>query len=605
MTRSVFFRRILSLLFFTIFLSAVLTSLLFYLISRKTFYQQKTEDLMDRANSSVQLISLYDRGAISYEDLISLLERSNESNLFYYDAEGNRLFFVAPEGGLLYKAQTALQYDEIIAPLLPEVYGDKIVQQVVDFDRGQLIIGMPVYTDTADPNMPKVIVGALFMCTSMDDVNAARDSLYLTLMLSMMIVSLVTLAVATVVSRSISRPVTTMRDVADSMARGNFVAQADESQPLELGELAHSLNFLSNALSQTISDLVLERNRLQQILDGLSEGILALNHDGEITQINPAMEHFFGPLDPENASPQDYIEIDGLWDDFDIALKQNCNVTRTFKWRDRIMRVDISPIMNSLNLCVGTVGLFHDVTEAERLEQTRKDYVANVSHELKTPVSAIMSLSETLHDGMIKKPEDQQRYYGYLLHESQRLSRLIDDLLELSRLQSGNTSISFNRFDMGELLNETAERYAPVMKERGIELKLQVDNNCPWAYSNEDRIEQILVVLLDNASKFTPKGGEVKIQATCNEEKITIGVIDNGVGIASEDLSHVFDRFYKADKSHSGSGTGLGLSISKELITLMGEKIWVISKPGEGAQFFFTVQRYHPVQTRKSENEKA
>ena len=591
MTRSVFFRRIMALLLLTIGLSALLTSTLFYLISRNIFIRQKTDELQWRANAIVGFVSLYQHQIFSFDNLERALANQDlrSSHLFIYDFTNKKRFISTDV-----PKEALLLYEDTFTPLLDQVMKGESVRQSANYDGGQLIVGVPVYDDIMDSSSP--VTGCVFVSQSMEQVTSARDSLYLTLTLTVCIVSAVMVVLAAIVSQRISRPISEMGHVAETMAKGDFTIRADDSQPMELGEMARSLNFLSGRLSQTISELVLERNRLKQILDGLSEGILALNKDGQVTHYNPAMADFFGHP-PELLENRDaFLQDSDLWNDFDTALNEVCNVVRTFRWKNRTIRVDISPILNDLNICVGVVGLFRDITESERLEQTRREYVANVSHELRTPISAIRSLTETLMDGLITKPEDIQRYYGYLLSESLRLSRLVDDLLELSHLQSSNTAFEAQRLSIYDLLDESASRIFPIMKERGVTLRVDVPDGCPDAYANEDRIEQILMILLDNASKFTDEGGSVTLSAHWTSEQIQINVADTGCGIDEEDLSQVFDRFYKADKSHSGSGTGLGLSICKEIISIINQRIWVESTLGEGTTFSFTLPRcdaYH------------
>lgn len=228
--------------------------------------------------------------------------------------------------------------------------------------------------------------------------------------------------------------------------------------------------------------------------------------------------------------------------------------------------------------------------ETIRLEKTRQDYISNVSHELRTPIAAIRAMSETLHDGMVRDEDKKSQYYGNILRESMRLSRLVDDLLELSRLQSGSVALQKRRFDLGETLHHCAEIYGEMALDVGIELVLDAEtDSLPTVCSNGDRIEQVLVILLDNAIKHTPEGGRVTLGCEVREDHVLVTVADTGEGVPEQDLPYVFDRFYKVDKAHSSEGTGLGLSIADELLRLLGETIGVESKPGEGSRFFFTV----------------
>lgn len=592
-TDSIFFRRVMALLLFSICLSALLTSAFFYLISRNIFLKQKSEELEVRADMVVWVVQQYQSGGLNFQQLQAAMNQvplDPDSHLFVTNFSDDTLIYSANVDNDLLHSYYMPAFDSMEV----KIQQGESISQTIKNDGGQLIIGIPVHSDFFDKNSD--ITGAVYLSQSMEQVNSARDSLYLTLSITVMIVAVVMLGISFIVTRHISRPMSDMCRVAEKMSQGDFNVRADETQPLELGDMAIALNQLSARLLHTISELVLERNRLQQILDGLSEGILAIDRNGRVTHYNPAMADFFGHPPELLEEREAFLQDSELWSDFDTAFKESCVVVRTFRWKSQTIRVDIAPILNDTSVCVGVVGLFRDITESERLEQTRREYVANVSHELRTPISAIRSLTETLMDGIITKPEDIHRYYEYLLSESIRLSRLVDDLLELSRLQSSNTAFAMRQYRVDELLEDAAERVFPIMKERSVELVIDVPEGCPDVYINEDRIEQILMILLDNASKFTDPDGRVTLRARWTSEIVQIDVQDNGCGISEEDALHVFERFYKADKSHSGGGTGLGLSICKEIISLMNQRIWVTSIEGEGATFSFTMARFDPNQ---------
>lgn len=241
---------------------------------------------------------------------------------------------------------------------------------------------------------------------------------------------------------------------------------------------------------------------------------------------------------------------------------------------------------------IGALGqsINHFAEQSEQLEQTRRDYVANVSHELRTPIASIRAMGETLQDGMVKGEEKQSLYYGNIVRESMRLSRLVDDLLQLSRLQSGTAALQKSRFDLREVIRNMADIYSYTAKETGLRFLIPVntDEILP-VFSNPDRIEQVLVILLDNAIKHTTDGS-ITLSITQLADHVELQVSDTGEGIPPEDLPHIFERFYKVDKSHSGGGTGLGLSIAWETLQGLGEKIRVMSSP-RGTQFTFTIHK--------------
>ena len=228
--------------------------------------------------------------------------------------------------------------------------------------------------------------------------------------------------------------------------------------------------------------------------------------------------------------------------------------------------------------------------EINRAERMKNDFISSVSHELRTPLTALRGLIEPLRDGMVRSEEARMRYYNIILRETLRLSRLIDDLMELSRLQSGRLSLEQKKVDMSIIVEDLAEKYTSTAADKEQTFTLTPPSEqWPCVMANADRVEQILVILLDNAMKYTPEGGRITLSVETEGGKAMLRVSDTGVGIAEEDLPYVFDRFYKADKSHTGSGSGLGLSIAREILQQMGENIAVTSEKGKGSTFSFTL----------------
>ncbi len=388
-----------------------------------------------------------------------------------------------------------------------------------------------------------------------------------------------------------------LRDVAVAMSQGDLEQRANEKAEGEIGELGQAVNHLSLQLSRNLYTLIVERNRLKNMLNGLSEGIVAIDAKGEITHTNPALDRFFTRQKLALHLPDPRMKLipdQSIWEDFDTVIRTGEPATRTLESRDMTLRITITPIVDEINAIAGAVGLFSDITQMERLERTRRDYVSNVSHELRTPLTAMRALVEPLKDGLVTREEDRMRYYDIILREIMRLSRLINDQLELSRLQSGTLSIKKSFMSLDELVCDVCDRYHAIAEEKGLEVKIGTDfSACPRVYANADRLEQLLIILLDNAIKYTD-AGSVTVSADWDDEKVVLHVKDTGIGIEENDLPYVFDRFYKVDKAHSGKGSGLGLSIARELLRRMDEEIWVNSEKGEGAEFSFTIHRDPP-----------
>ncbi|MBR4949090.1 MAG: HAMP domain-containing protein [Clostridiales bacterium] len=393
-------------------------------------------------------------------------------------------------------------------------------------------------------------------------------------------------------------PLQEINEVAMEYGKGNFSIRADESHKGEIGELGQSFNFLADRLSKSISDLTAERNQLQDIFDVISDGIVVVDAKAVPITTNKAIHSLFERAEKNNMFTErlQLIPFDDVWKDFEECIATGETKTRRIDNRDYAYQSTIIPKFDSTdnNTIIGATGFFRDIFEEQKNERFRQDYVANISHELRTPLQTLRGLIEPLSDGMVKKEEDRQRYYQIILNETMRLSRLIDDMLELSKLQSRTLAFKTFPFNLNNLISNIEIRFKPIMKEAGI--KFSVQNNygeLPTVVGNPDRVEQVLVILLDNAKKYTPSGKTITISTDYieAEKKVYVSVADTGLGIHEYDIGHIFDRFFKADRARGKKGSGLGLSIAKELLSYMGETITVNSKYEEGSTFTFTLTK--------------
>ncbi len=393
-------------------------------------------------------------------------------------------------------------------------------------------------------------------------------------------------------------PLQEINEVAMEYGKGNFNVRADESHKGEIGELGHSFNFLADRLSRSINDLTAERNQLQDIFDVISDGIVVVDNKAVPVTTNKAIHKLFERADKSNLFTErlQLIPFDDVWKDFEDCITTGEPKTRQIDNRDYAYQCTIIPKYDSSDntTIIGATGFFRDIFEEQKNERFRQDYVANISHELRTPLQTLRGLIEPLSDGMVKKESDRQRYYQIILNETMRLSRLIDDMLELSKLQSRTLAFKTFPFNLNDLINSIEIRFRPIMKEAGI--KFSVQNNygdLPTVIGNPDRVEQVLVILLDNAKKYTPAGKTITISTDYieAEKKVYVSVADTGQGIHEYDIGHIFDRFFKADRARGKKGSGLGLSIAKELLSYMGETITVNSKYEEGSTFTFTLTK--------------
>ncbi len=382
------------------------------------------------------------------------------------------------------------------------------------------------------------------------------------------------------------------RIVMSKVSSGDYDVTADETMPAEFGEMAYTLNTLTKNIKRNLSQLSFEKNKLNHILNSMSEGIIAFDNNGEITHINKAAFYLTGNYSEDKMSKETvYDFLRNLIDEKAVASIISKGEIASYNIslsKDKILNVSVSPIYEG-NEISGATAIIRDVTEIERLENTRRDYVSNVSHELRTPLTAMRGLIEPLAEGMVKSEKKKQRYYDILLRETLRLSSLINDLLQLSRLQSGSDKNQDNYFYIDDLIDYIFDKYSVIADTKKIIFKKDVYENNK-IHSNENRIEQIITILVDNAIKYTESGGTVGVDVKKNKNFVSFCVWDNGYGISNDDLDHIFDRFFKVDMSHNSKGTGLGLAIAKEIVEQMGGKIIAESKINKGTRFTFTIK---------------
>ena len=614
MKRGSFFRRVLFLVYGTVLLFAVLIIAIYNLISPALFARNKIDDLIPKGQIISGYIESTLRGEISTSYLVPLIGRSTsqwEATVWVVDARGETLIRTQQTDGRRVGRLPA----RLAQSMLPTVLTGQVATHVgspEDLTSGtsaqtgarsaqvlSRIAGQGEEAESTEEvfsgNIVAVavpitywgeVVGAVFMSQSMTEVMSGMKALSDTITFSLLLVALMLLPIALFFARRISRPLASMRSTALTMAGGDLTARADDQREDEFGELGRALNVLSAELGATISSLELERNRLQSLINGLSEGIIAVDAAGATTLINPTVYSLL-ELPPDAANVRDALpEVFRM---FDEALSSGQSLRETI-WQGPVaLRLSISPLMKQDGSVSGCVGIVSDVTSAERLEQTRRDYVANVSHELRTPLTAMRALVEPLRDGLIRTDEQRQQTYNVILREIMRLSRLVSDMLELSRLQSGRASLSRSVFSPKPLLDLIHETYSAYAEDYQQIFIYDVPDALPQVSGNPDRTQQVLVALLDNAFKYTPEDGVVTLRARVEGGVIRVSVRDTGIGIGPEDLPHVFDRFYKADKSHGGKGTGLGLAIAYEIMKQLGEEMKVSSVLGEGSAFMFTL----------------
>lgn len=403
---------------------------------------------------------------------------------------------------------------------------------------------------------------------------------------------LVTLAVVgpivLVASRRMANPLVEMKQVAIAMSQGDFSARAKVNYSGEMGQLAGTLNQLAAQLAETIDALMIEGNLLKQILNSMGDGLLGFDLDQKVNLKNKTFEEMFCIEDSLEELQEDIGEAINR---VSLAAIEHKNIQiETCVFKEKTILISGSPIRSEDNLVVGTVLLFRDMTEAARLEQTRRDYVANVSHELRSPLTAVKGLVIPLKEGMVKDEEKRNHFYDVIYDEVERLNRLVNDLFELSGLQSRNKLFDMQVVDVMNILYDQQDKFEILAQEKNMQLTVAKSETPIYAKGNIDRIGQVLTILIDNALKFAKENSSITLSALQEKGKAVISVHNTGSAILEEDLPLIFDRFYKADKSHTEEGAGLGLSIAREVITRMNGNIYVKSDGLDDTCFSFELE---------------
>ncbi len=557
----------------------VVLALSYTYFAQKAYFDLEQTELNQMADSIQVMVSLLfeqDVSANTLRQYFDALLQSNEISFIakISDRIGNSVIIESsdlPDNVYMQKLYDQLYKDEQIGP---DNY--KLVNR-----SGSIYVARPVVTDHFHGN--------LLLIRKISNSNNAFFRLSRSIWIVLLLLLPLLILTSYFAVKQLLHPITEMTQVAKQLSKGNYDVRTKDDYPGELGLFAKTMNNMSGALSSTIHQLENEKRQLGYILSSFTDGVAAINKQGELTHYNPALMKLFGAVDVH--STMDLVPDRSIWEAFDSVV--DSQEPRMFHYNlpgDRVLWISIVPVLSESEGCIGAVGLFKDATDIEKLERMRNEYVANISHELRTPLTSLRGLLEPLSDGMIKDPEAQKRYYTIMLHEVERLSRLITDMLQLSRLQAGTEAMEMTMFDVNELLEEVSQSFQTEAKKRNIRIELETHENLSPVLSDRDRIEQVLVILIDNALRYAKTTIRLRAQETPHE--VLIDVWDDGIGISKENLSRVFERFFKVDSSRKDGGTGLGLSIAKKIMDQLEEQLEADSKEGEWTCFRFTLKKY-------------
>jgi two-component system phosphate regulon sensor histidine kinase PhoR len=402
---------------------------------------------------------------------------------------------------------------------------------------------------------------------------------YRTMLLAFAGIAIVAAAVMFLIAREITQPLREMRLLADWVAAGDFTRRAPLRAPDEIGHVAAALNRMADELSARLEKLRAERAKLEAVISSMEEGVIPLDPDGKILGVNTAAKELFGLRDdPQGLRLWEVVRLPGLEEAAAKALRQRTPVRDSFEVGPRVLSVRLSPVSDGQ----GAVLVAHDITEDRRYDTLRKEFVANVSHELRTPLSVVQGYTETLIEGAWKDEKSAMEFLGIIDKNVRRLSAIVSDLLDLSKLESGGHVLEPRPVDVRALAERVAEAFRPVAERKRQQIAVEISPGSGGLEADGTLLERALSNLVDNALKYTPEGGRIRIWGGPDGGQVALAVEDNGMGIPEADLPRIFERFYRVDKSRSRDlgGTGLGLSIVKHIVQLHGGTISVRSASG-------------------------
>lgn len=440
-------------------------------------------------------------------------------------------------------------------------------------------------------------LGVLRLSVPGSEIEDSLDPLKRAFLVVMLLALVAGVGAALVVSEMTARPFKRLVHVAARLAQGELEARIEPKGPDEAGQLARAFNRMRDRLESQVASVSRERERLISVLNNLVDGVFILDDEGRIRLFNPVAARLVGLDTKANAGPRSLRgqplaqivrdhRIVETWQD---CMQDGKQAESIFQRENRTMRVIALPFVAGGS--GGYIVLLQDMTELHRLERVRRDFVSNISHELRTPLASLQALTETLRDGALDDPAAAPRFLDRVETEVDALVQMVRELLELSRIESGQVPFRFQPVPVSETVLTPVERLQPLAARSGINLIVDLPPRLPYVYADAQRIHQVVTNLVHNALKFSSAGGAVRVSAAAEAggSHVTVSINDTGIGVPAEDTDRIFERFFKTDRARASLGTGLGLAIAKHIVQAHDGRIWVDSTEFRGSTFSFTL----------------
>jgi two-component system phosphate regulon sensor histidine kinase PhoR len=458
------------------------------------------------------------------------------------------------------------------------------VRKSVSLGKNMVYVSVPIYQHDQ-------IIGISRTSVSLATLDQSISTLQRTIIGIVAITAILVIILALLITRYTMEPLNKLTEMVTRIEGGvelpTFIYQRDD----EVGKLSVAFMQMTKRLREQIEVFKLEQSTLNAVLTHMTDAVIIVDGEGLVQLSNPAAERMFN-VNQADAVGRSMVEV--LRHHQLIELWQNCIESE----KQKTTTLEIMPnkmFVQGIATPMGDVFpgavliVLQDLTRLRKLEKIRSDFVSNVSHELRTPLASIRALTETLQEGALEDPPAARRFLSRMEIEIDNLTQMVQELLELSKIESGRVPLRKKFVPARELMEKAVERMQVQVERSGLQLTMEIPGDLPTVLADPERVGQVFVNLIHNAIKFTPPGGNICVKAVPEKNKVIFSVADNGVGIESDALLRIFERFYKTDRARTTGGTGLGLSITKHIIEGHGGQVWVESEIGKGSAFFFTI----------------
>ena len=479
------------------------------------------------------------------------------------------------------------------------IQGQSTSQQIIDpaTNERRYKVTEPVYSSEDN----STIIGAVNLESNIETVYSEVDEITIVFIQASLLAIVISLILANIVSRAFTKPIIEMQEQTKKIADGDYSGALTVYGSDELGKLSALINDLSDDVSSAQESIESERRRLDSVLTNMTDGVLATDRRGKITIVNPMGERLLNVTkeEIENEDIRDVLKIDNQVKLRSLVTTDNERLIETGEmFEGLLLRATFSVIQRDSGFISGYVCVLHDVTEQQRINDERKQFVSNVSHELRTPLTSMRSYIEALADGAWENPELAPRFLKVTQDETDRMIRMVQDLLHLSRIDTGKSQLNLEMIDIKELFDRVLSRFDMLINsneysDKTYSIDRQIMDETVFVEIDTDRFIQVLDNIMNNAIKYSPDGSKItgRIKHNKYTNRVEISITDQGIGIPQSDLNKVFSRFYRVDKARSRAmgGSGLGLAISKEVVEQHGGNIWVRSEENVGTTVYISL----------------